>query len=43
MNNNTAKAVVATVDIRLTKIDGLMLLDGSYCVAVISRNGVSVI
>lgn len=34
MSNNTAKAVVASVDIGFTKIDGLMLPDGSYCVAV---------
>lgn len=34
MNNNTTKAVVATVDLGFAKIEGLMLPDSSYAIAV---------
>ena len=34
MSNNTSKAVVATVDLGFTKIEGLMLPNGGYAVAV---------
>lgn len=34
MTNNTSKAVVATVDLGFAKIQGLMLPNGSYAVAV---------
>lgn len=35
MNNNTTKAVIATVDLGFTKIEGLMLPDSSYAIAVL--------
>lgn len=34
MSNNSTKAVIATIDLGFTKIDGLMLPDGSYAIAV---------
>lgn len=34
MTNNTSKAVVATIDLGFEKIEGLMLPDGNYAVAI---------